>query len=137
MKRAPRCCLALAVCSVAAAPAFGASEARRATLPLIYTSCADAPGDPLDPTRIAIRDTPKGPVVDFDRAGLPRQTTRDANLAFVSRRLFFTLKVGDTLIEFQGRATDHALEGTLSDERGAHGIVLPASHGVQRCGKGA
>ena len=135
MKRAARRCLAALVCSVAAAPASGADEVRRATLPLVYASCT---AGSADPTRIAVRATAKGPVVDFERAGTPPQETRDANLAFVSRRLFFTLKIGDTLIEFQGHATDRALVGMLSDERGAHPIDLPAiADGHRRCRRGA
>ena len=102
-----------------AAPAHSAPS--RATLPLIYTACASAPGNP---TRIAVRDSPKGPVVDYERPGLPRQETADVNLAFISRRLFFKLKVEDELIEFQGRADDDRLDGTLSDERGARHIVM-------------
>lgn len=130
MKRAAGRCLLALVCAVAAASAAAASRAR---LPLLYAGC---PAGPDDPTKIAVRDAPKGPVVDYERPGTPVQETRDANLAFLSRRLFFKLKIGDELIEFQGRAGDGALDGLLSDAHGARHLSLAAAApgGEPNCG---
>ena len=94
----------------------------RATLPLHYGASCPPPGDP---SGITIKDSPKGPVVTFERPDLGALESRDDNLAFVSRRFFFKLRTATELIEFQGRAEDGELEGLLSDAHGARHITLP------------
>ena len=106
------------------APAARAAASKvRATLPMRYATTCPSPGDP---SAISIKDSPKGPVVTFERTDLGKLDTRDDNLAFVSRRFFFKLRTAVELIEFQGYAQDGELEGLLSDANGARRIALPA-----------
>ena len=104
------------------ASAIAQAGPARAVLPLRYATTCPPPGDP---SAITITDSPKGPVVTFERAEDGLHQTRDDNLAFVSRRFFFKLRTATELIEFQGMARDGALEGLLSDAHGARRIVLP------------
>ena len=106
----------------------------RAALPLHYATPCPPPGDP---SAITIKDSPKGPVVTFERTDLGALDTRDDNLAFVSRRFFFKLRTETELIEFQGHARDGELEGLLSDAHGARHISLPAVPGGATPGCGA
>ena len=87
---------------------------------------------------ITVVDTSKGPLVRLERPGEPRLETTDANLAHVSRRLFFTMRTAaGRLIEFQGRATADALTGTLSDDRGGtRTIALPLAGRAAPCEDG-
>lgn len=105
-----------------AMPARAEDAQSRATLPLRYATTCPPPGDP---SAIAITDSPKGPVVTFQRSDLGALDSRDDNLAFVSRRFFFKVRTSTELIEFQGHARDGELEGLLSDAHGARHIALP------------
>ena len=115
-------CCATALVVAFVAPAFADGSKPRATLPLHYASACPPPGDP---SAITIKDSPKGPVVTFERTDLGPLDSGDDNLAFVSRRFFFKLRTATELIEFQGRAGDGELEGLLSDAHGARRITLP------------
>ena len=105
------------------------------TLPLVYAGC---PAGPSSPMRIEIQDGAKGAKVTYRRAGRdpgPFEAL-DVNLARVSRRLFFTLRTPQGLVEFQGRALDDRLVGRLSDETGAaQAITLAAirDEALERC----
>lgn len=103
-------------------PTCGKAAKPRAILPMRYATNCPPPGDP---SAITIKDSPKGPVVTFERADLGALDSRDDNLAFVSRRFFFKLRTTTELIEFQGHAEDGELEGLLSDAHGARRIILP------------
>ena len=121
--KAVLCRKALLLAGLALAGPAAASATPRATLPLRYATTCPPPGDP---SAITVKDSPKGPVVTFERADLGKLDTRDDNLAFVSRRFFFKLRTDTELIEFQGRAQDRELEGLLSDAHGARHIVILA-----------
>ncbi len=90
-----------------------------------------------EPMRITLTDTPKGPVVRLERPGEPAVETADANLAHVSRRLFFTAKTAaGRLVEFQGHARSDALTGTFSDDRGGTRMIALPARGPAGCGAG-
>ena len=103
--------------------------------PAVYGSLCPAAGEPM---RVTLTDTPKGPMVRLEQPGETAVETADANLAHVSRRLFFTARTAaGRLVEFQGRAGREALTGTLSDDRGAaRTIALPATVDPARCEAG-
>ncbi len=87
---------------------------------------------------ITLVDTPRGPRVTLERPGEPGIETPDANLAHVSRRLFFTMRTAaGRLIEFQGHARTDALTGLLSDDRGGTRVIaLPLADGGAPCEDG-
>ena len=131
--KATRCAMTLLVAALAE-PAAAQTGKPRASLPMHYATTCPPPGDP---SAITIKDSPKGPVVTFERSDLGALETRDDNLAFVSRRFFFKLRTATELIEFQGRAQDGELEGLLSDAKGPRRIVLPIIPAGAAAGCGA
>ncbi len=113
----------ISLTTLACVPAVADLAKPRATLPLGYATTCPALGNP---SAITIKDSPRGPLVIFERTDLGVLESHDDNLAFVSRRFFFKLRTATELIEFQGHAEDGELAGLLSDAFGARHIALPA-----------